>query len=75
PVSDKIETMKRIKSRLNDEYLEIDGILIETEDIKILIRPSGTENILRLTVEAPPDKIDEILNKYESIILESIKNP
>lgn len=74
PVKDRAKTMQAIKDKVEDEYMDIDGILIERDDTKVLIRPSGTESLIRLTVEAPHDKISEVLSKYERLVLDSIKN-
>lgn len=68
---DKYKTIENIKNSIDEEYNDIDGILIEKDDYKVLIRASGTEEIIRLTVEA---ENPEILEKYEKIILNNIKN-
>ncbi|MCS7122640.1 MAG: hypothetical protein NZ908_01645 [Candidatus Micrarchaeota archaeon] len=74
PVKDRSKAIQNIKDMIRDEYIDIDGILIERDDMKVLIRPSGTESLIRLTIEAPQDRILEILNRYERLILDSIKN-
>ncbi len=70
-VNDKEKTMEKIKEKINGN--EIDGIRIEDEGF-ILIRPSGTENVIRLTIE---QKTEEKLNKkleYYKKIIESCLN-
>lgn len=71
-VDNKEEVMNKLK-QLISEYEDTDGILIEKEDSKVLIRASGTESLIRLTVEAPEGKINDLIQKYEGLILESIK--
>jgi phosphomannomutase len=67
PVKDKIAVMAKIKEKLKD-YVEFDGLLIEKDDLKVLIRPSGTENLIRLTVESK-NKFE--YEYYDKIILEA----
>jgi len=48
---------EKVRSLKNaDRILEIDGIRADFEDSWILVRPSGTEPIVRLTVEAKTEK-------------------
>ncbi|MGQ9468803.1 MAG: phosphomannomutase [Nitrososphaerales archaeon] len=59
---------KRLLSILIQEHPNADttdGIKFKREDSWILIRPSGTEEVLRLSVEAKSkDRAEEIMNKY-----------
>lgn len=51
----------------------IDGIRIDSEDYWLLIRPSGTEPIIRLTLEAKDRKtLSEVREKAESAILKAV---
>ena len=55
-VSDKANVMEKLKSYFGEHFPgdinTIDGIRLETDDYWTLIRPSGTEDVIRLTVEA-----------------------
>ncbi|MDP7282419.1 MAG: phosphoglucosamine mutase [Candidatus Undinarchaeales archaeon] len=47
--------------------LEIDGLRADLQDAWVLVRPSGTEPIVRLTVEArDQERADELLSKIKS---------
>jgi phosphoglucosamine mutase len=50
----------------------VDGVRIELEDGWVLIRPSGTEPILRITVEAREEKRAEELLKAAREFVTSI---
>ena len=67
------EAMERIREEIKSmEYenlIEIDGYRIEFEDSWALIRKSGTEPKIRLTVEAKDkEKMNEILRKMEDLV-------
>jgi phosphomannomutase len=52
------------------ERNETDGVRIDGEDYWVLVRPSGTEPVLRVTVEGKEkSKVEEIVKKVERIIL------
>jgi len=52
-VSDKEGKMKEIKKRYSEGKLtEIDGVRIDFENWWFLVRPSNTESVLRLVIEA-----------------------
>lgn len=54
--------MKKVKEDAQGEILDIDGIKIINEDHWILVRASGTEPILRVTVETKSDtQCDKLL--------------
>lgn len=52
--------MSKIKIPKDCEVITKDGILMKTEDSQILIRPSGTEEYIRINVEA---KEESVLNE------------
>ncbi len=57
--------MEKLKKRLEKEYeLNLmDGIKVEFEDAWVLMRPSNTEPVIRLTIEAKSKKRFEQLKK------------
>jgi phosphomannomutase/phosphoglucomutase len=72
----------RIMSRLEEKLAQLepdttDGLRITTDGHSILIRPSNTEPLLRLTIEIIDDTTGDDLNKlrdkYEQIIREAMK--
>ena len=53
--------------------IDIDGIRIENDDWWILFRPSGTEPIMRITLEAhTEEKARELMEKAERLVREAI---
>ena len=55
-VADQQAKMDEIKERYSDaEQNELDGISIDYEDWHFNVRPSNTEPLLRLNVEAPDE--------------------
>lgn len=69
-VDDKQETIKRIEEHYKDgKILKIDGLTVEYKDWWFNIRPSNTEPLLRLTVEANTEKLlEEKVKELEKII-------
>ena len=65
--------MKKIAESLRKigEVTEIDGIRLGTENGWILVRPSGTEPKIRITVEARKG-VEELFAKAEKIVWESL---
>jgi len=60
--------MLRLKDALaGQEPDTMDGLKITTDSYSILIRPSNTEPILRLYIEAVGDDMLELEEKYEKI--------
>ncbi|MDP2909371.1 MAG: phosphoglucosamine mutase [Nanoarchaeota archaeon] len=57
PNEKKEVVMKKIKIPEGCEVITKDGILMKTEDTQILIRPSGTEEYIRINVEAKEESI------------------
>ena len=75
-VKDKIKTMDVLKQKISSEYEgkinSIDGIRIEEDGFWVLIRPSGTEDVIRLTVEAKSNQtLNSIYSKFKNLILAS----
>jgi len=72
---DRTAAMKKILDSIDIEgkISNIDGIRIDSEDYWLLIRPSGTEPIIRLTLEAKSkEKLDEIHKEAKKLIEDSI---
>ena len=65
PNHEKERIMVALKKILKGtDYLDIDGIRIEEDDGWILIRPSGTEEYMRITAEGKTQKrLDELVYK------------
>ncbi|ASJ10502.1 phosphoglucosamine mutase [Thermococcus sp. P6] len=56
-----------------DRLIDIDGIRIETADWWILFRPSGTEPIMRITLEARDEKTARaLMERAERLVREAI---
>ncbi|WP_297521747.1 phosphoglucosamine mutase [Thermococcus sp.] len=54
--------------------IDIDGVRIENDDWWILFRPSGTEPIMRITLEAhTEEKAKELMEKAEKLVKEAIE--
>jgi phosphomannomutase len=61
-VEDKIKKMKEIKAhykKLGAKIMELDGVTVEFDDWWFNVRPSNTEPLLRLNLEADTEKIME----------------
>jgi phosphomannomutase len=68
PVDDVEQTIEELKTRFGDQgrVIELDGISVEAEDWHMNVRPSNTEPLLRLNLEARTrelmeSKRDEVL--------------
>lgn len=60
---------EEIKKFDYEKLIDIDGFRIEFEDSWALIRPSGTEPKIRITVEAKDNnKLKNLLNKMEELV-------
>jgi len=58
PAGDRAASMEAIEAALRDRYDDIDtidGLRIDTDDGWFLVRPSGTEPLVRVTAEARSD--------------------
>lgn len=71
-VEDKVSAIKRMKQNFPDsEILELDGVTISYPDWWANVRPSNTEPLLRLNMEA---KTPELLAKKQAEVEALIKN-
>lgn len=73
PCPDKKKAMAEIARKLGGlgEVNTLDGIRVDLEDGWILVRPSGTEPKIRITVESA-NKCDELFNKASEIVRRAI---
>jgi len=63
------KVMRRLAEELSCENPDtLDGLKITTESYSVLIRPSNTEPVLRLYVEAISGDIEQIEKRYEELI-------
>lgn len=81
PNEKKQPTLGQIKSRYQDTFNNVksistvDGVRLELEEGWILIRPSGTEPLIRITVEAKTDqRVKEYTEKGISLIKKSLRD-
>ena len=72
PTKDRGKAMERIMGELSLEgkMSEMDGIRIDGDGYWVLVRPSGTESIIRLTAEA---RDNGLLEKVSGEVREAIK--
>src|SRR5260221_315748 len=72
-VADKEGKMKEIADKYKDaEQSTLDGISIEYKDFRFTVRPSNTESLLRLTLEA---KSEKLMKEKAAEVLEMIQKP
>ena len=58
--ADKEEALRRVKERFHDRTLsELDGVSVEYEDVWFNIRPSNTEPLIRVRLEARKQGVAE----------------
>ena len=64
-VDDKTAVMERVAEKLRDAYDDvttIDGVRVSTADGWVLVRPSGTQPLIRITAEAETeDVVDDLI--------------
>ena len=64
-VDDKTAVMERVAEKLRDAYDDVtttDGVRVSTADGWVLVRPSGTQPLIRITAEAETeDVVDDLL--------------
>ena len=74
----KFKVVKKLKENILNEYKKtntLDGIRVELDNGWVLIRPSNTSPIIRLTAEANNQNfLNEIANKFEEKTLNIINN-
>ncbi len=73
PCDDKKKAMVKIAEKLEKlgEINTLDGIRVDLEDGWILVRPSGTEPKIRITVESK-NRCDELYNEASEIVRRAI---
>ncbi|CAB49971.1 phosphoglucosamine mutase [Pyrococcus abyssi] len=75
----KAKAMEEIAKLIPREFsyereITIDGIRIENDDWWILFRPSGTEPIMRITLEAhTKERAESLMEKAEKLVKDAIK--
>ncbi len=75
PPDMKDKIMQKVKDEAQGQVLDIDGIKIVNDEHWILVRPSGTEPILRVTVESmSEEKSQELLRDHVNWVKEIIQN-
>jgi phosphomannomutase len=77
PVADMQGTMKRVEARFRDGAISyLDGLSVDYDDWWFNLRPSNTEPLLRLNVEAQSEALlDEKLSELRTLLEEEIKVP
>jgi phosphomannomutase/phosphoglucomutase len=66
--------MQRLKEMLSDMNPDtLDGLKVTTDSYSVLIRPSNTEPILRLYIEAFGGDLSDLANRYERMIKDAMK--
>lgn len=71
PVKDRKMSMEKIRKAVSADYKfnEMDGLRVDEDDGWFLIRPSGTEKIIRLTMEyKDKKKLEEKRKEIEKLI-------
>lgn len=73
PTKDRKKAMERILEGISieGEVSNIDGIRVDSEEYWVLIRPSGTEPIIRLTMEAKEKKALDRVHSVAKKLVES----
>jgi len=71
-VSDKEGKMNEIAQKYSDaEVSRLDGVAVEYSDYRFCVRPSNTESLLRLTLEA---KSKELMEQKRDEVLAIIRS-
>ena len=72
-VTDKAAVMERVETTVRERDLEVDaldGVRIDHGDGWTLVRPSGTESVVRITAEArDPERAEELFDEAREIVL------
>ncbi|WP_285519760.1 phosphoglucosamine mutase [Thermococcus nautili] len=70
----EIIAKEALKSFDYERLIDIDGVRIENSDWWILFRPSGTEPIMRITLEAhTEEKAKELMGKAEKLVRSAVE--
>ncbi len=73
----KGKVMSSLRERLSKEHdiNDMDGIRIELQEGWVLIRPSNTEPVIRLSIEADTEgNLNNISKRFEDIVRDEIEN-
>lgn len=72
PVQNKAATMDAVRERVEEAYEDVsqlDGLRVDLDDAWFLIRPSGTQPLIRITAEArDPDRADSVLETAKAFV-------
>ncbi|WP_435102212.1 phosphoglucosamine mutase [Halarchaeum sp. P4] len=75
-VADKSAVMDRVRDAVHDAYDDVDtldGVRVDLGDAWFLLRPSGTEPIVRVTAEArSEERADEVFAEAEQLLDEAV---
>lgn len=76
-IKNKKEALKALENKFSEgNKLKIDGLRVDFKDWWFLVRPSATENILRLVIEAKTKKLmDDKIKELSSLIKKVELNP
>jgi len=71
--SKALEVVEKVKEAFhNERMITIDGVKVVSSDFWLLVRPSGTEPLLRVMAEAKsPERLNEIVAYVEKLIEEA----
>ena len=75
PAEKKLFILKKFKEKVRGDgrINDIDGVRVDFDDSWVIVRASGTENLMRIFSEAKSQKkAEEILRKYKRVV-ESLK--
>ena len=73
-VADKAAAIEAIAKAIPGEEDRLDGLTIDLGDRWLNVRPSNTEPVLRLNVEAPTsEEVEEVVARVRSILMEDKK--
>ncbi|WP_276256980.1 phosphoglucosamine mutase [Halomontanus rarus] len=77
PETEKTDVMDRVRTRVLEAYDDadtLDGVRVDTGDGWFLIRPSGTEPIVRVTAEARDDaRVDVLAAEATEIVTAAVE--
>jgi phosphomannomutase/phosphoglucomutase len=71
PADRKQTILKRFKEKVKRDgrINSMDGVRVDFDDSWVIVRASGTENLMRIFAEAKSQrKADELLRKYKRIV-------
>ena len=78
PESKKWQIADKIREKLESKFsnvITLDGVKVYMEDSSVLIRPSNTEPLIRIIVDArSEEKAKQLLKEYEKFVTETVKS-